>query len=100
VPSQSNPADLISRVIEPTTLSTSTLWWKEQQWLSQDPSNWPTTEFNTTTDNMEIRHVHLACLQTPQDFTQLFSKLKYSSVLLHTAEVLYITADISKQTDN
>jgi len=29
MPFQSNPADLISRGIEPTILSTSTLWWKE-----------------------------------------------------------------------
>jgi len=28
VPSQSNPADLILRGVEPATLSTSTLWWK------------------------------------------------------------------------
>ena len=28
VPSQSNPADLVSRGAEPTTLSASTLWWK------------------------------------------------------------------------
>jgi hypothetical protein len=28
VPPQFNSADLISRGIEPTTLSTSTLWWK------------------------------------------------------------------------
>jgi len=34
VPSQSNLADLISRGIEPTTLSTSTLWWKGPQWFS------------------------------------------------------------------
>ena len=48
VPSQSNPADLISRGIEPTTLSTSTLWWKGPQRLSQELSSWPTTEVNTT----------------------------------------------------
>jgi hypothetical protein len=76
VPSQSNPADFISRGIEPTTLSTSTLWWKGPQWLSQEPSSWPTTEVNTPTDNLEISHVHLACLQTPEDITQTFSKLK------------------------
>jgi len=29
--SQSNPADLVSRGVEPTTLSTSTLWWKGPQ---------------------------------------------------------------------
>jgi len=44
VPLQSNPADLISRGIEPITLSTSTLWWKGPQWLSQEPSSWPTTD--------------------------------------------------------
>ena len=75
VPSQSNPADLISRGIEPTTLSTSTLWWKGPQWLPQEPSNWPITEVNTPTDNLQIRHVHLACLQTSEDFTKRFSKL-------------------------
>jgi len=47
VPSQSNPADLISRGVEPATLSTSTLWWKEPQWLTQEPSSWPATEVNT-----------------------------------------------------
>jgi hypothetical protein len=33
VPSQSNPANLISRGVEPKTLSKSTLWWKGPQWL-------------------------------------------------------------------
>jgi len=75
VPSQSNPADLISRGIEPTTLSTSTLWWKGPQWLKQRPSNWPRTVVTTLTDNLKIRTVHLACLQPPEDITQRFSML-------------------------
>ena len=75
VPPQSNPADLISRGIEPTPLSTSRLWWKGLQWLSQEPSSWPRTEMNTPTDKLEIRNVHIACLQTSEDITQGFSKL-------------------------
>jgi len=75
VPSQTNPADLISRGTEPTTLSTSTLWWKGPQWLSQEPSSWPITEINSPTDNLEIRNVHIACLQPQDDITQKFSKL-------------------------
>jgi len=62
VPTNSNPADLISRGIEATALSTSTLWWKGPQWLTQQPSDWPRTVVNTPTDNLEIRNVHVAVL--------------------------------------
>ena len=75
VPSQSNPADLNSREVEPTTLSTSTLWWKGPPWLTQQPSSWPRTEVSTPTDNLEIRTVHFASLQPSEDITQKFSKL-------------------------
>jgi len=67
VPSQSNLADLISRGIEPATLSTSTLWWNGPQWLTQEPSSCPTSEVNTLTDNLERGNFHVACLQVPDD---------------------------------
>ena len=76
VPSQSNPADLIKRGTDPSTLATSTLWWKGPQWVSQEPSSWPTTEINTPTENLEFRKIHIAILQHPEDITQGFSKLK------------------------
>jgi len=57
VPSKSNHADLVSSGVEPTTLSTSTLWWKGPQWLTQEPSSWPTTEVNTPTEQLEMRIV-------------------------------------------
>jgi hypothetical protein len=75
VPSQSNPADLISRGMDPKTLASSTLWWKGPQWLSQEPSSWPATEVNTPAEHLEIRTVHVATLQIPDDITQKFSKL-------------------------
>jgi len=68
VPSQSNSADLVSRGVEPTTLSTSTLWWKEPQWLIQKPSSWPKTEVNTPTEHLEMRNMHVALRQHPEDF--------------------------------
>jgi hypothetical protein len=74
VPTQSNPADLISRRVEPTTLSTSTLWWKGPQWLTQEPSSWPVTEFNTPADILEVRNVHVA-VHPLEVTTQQFSKL-------------------------
>jgi hypothetical protein len=73
VPTQSNPADLISRGFEVSTLSNSTLWWKRPQWLTQKPSSWPTAEFNSPLENLEIRNVHIA-VQTPEDI-QRFSRL-------------------------
>jgi hypothetical protein len=76
VPSQSNSADFISRGMGLSTLATITLWWKGPQWLSQKPSSWPITEFNTPTENLEIRKVHITLPQPPEDITQRFSKLK------------------------
>jgi hypothetical protein len=54
VPTQSNPADLISRGVEPT-LSTYTLWWKGPKCLTQEPSSWPAIGFNTPTEILEIK---------------------------------------------
>jgi len=56
VTSQFNPADLISREIEPKTLSTSTLGWNGPPWLLQQPSSWHKTEINlpNTTSKLEM----------------------------------------------
>jgi hypothetical protein len=74
VPTQSNPADLISRGVEPLTLSRSTLWWKGPQWLTQEPSSWPAADFNPPLENLEIRNVHVA-VQPPEDIIPRFSRL-------------------------
>ena len=37
--------------------------------------SWPATEVNTPTENLEIKNVHVALLQPPEDITQRFSKL-------------------------
>jgi hypothetical protein len=75
VPTLSNPADLISRGMQPTMLSSSSLWWHGPPWLSLQTSNWPTTEFNSPTANLKFRHVHVAVLQPPDDITSRYSKL-------------------------
>jgi hypothetical protein len=69
VPSQSNPADLITKGVEPATLSTSTLWWKGPQWLTQEPFSWPDPEINTPTKILELRNVHVALQQHPENIT-------------------------------
>jgi hypothetical protein len=74
VPSQDNPADLISRGTDPTTLSTS-FWWNRPEWLLQDSSSWPATEFTTPTDNLEMKNVHVAPTPIEENIMQKFSKL-------------------------
>ena len=78
VPSQSNPADLISRGIEPSKFSPSTLWWKGPHKSSQELSSWPTTEVNNTKFIRVIAHCRrfhncrhpMANRQTTTLFTQ------------------------------
>jgi hypothetical protein len=88
VPTQSNPA-LISRGIDPTALPTSTLWWQGPQWLSKEPSYWPLTKLNISTENLEISNVHIALLQPPEDITR-FSKLnKLIRVIAHCRRFIH-----------
>lgn len=41
VRSKDNPADLISRGLNPTELASSQLWWKGPHWITQPPLSWP-----------------------------------------------------------
>ena len=41
VSSPENPADIISRGIDPAELKDSELWWHGPAWLSQDSNHWP-----------------------------------------------------------
>lgn len=76
--SQSNSANLISQGTELPTLPSSALWWKGPQWQLQEPSTWPNLEISTSTDNLEVRNVHVAAVHVQEDVTQTFSKLSNS----------------------
>ena len=41
VPTNENPADLLSREIYPEELAGATIWWKGPPWLTRPPSEWP-----------------------------------------------------------
>jgi hypothetical protein len=74
VPSQSNPADLISWGTDPVNLSSSTLGWKGPHWLAHKPSCWPNLHCPTST-NIEVCQVHTVIVHIPADLTQRFSIL-------------------------
>jgi len=99
VPNNSNPADLISRGIEATALSTSTLWWKGSQWPTQQPYDWPRTVVNTPTDNLEISNVHVAVLYSG-DITQRFSKLNRLIRVVAYCKIFISNSRIPRPTNN
>ncbi|XP_055680362.1 uncharacterized protein LOC129788386 [Lutzomyia longipalpis] len=51
VPTECNPADLISRGVTPQQLQQSTLWWNGPAWLIQSQTAWPPEFQPTSGDN-------------------------------------------------
>ncbi|CAK9829640.1 hypothetical protein ANTRET_LOCUS6943 [Anthophora retusa] len=41
VPAEQNPADIISRGVNPSTLINAKLWWNGPSWLEENSSEWP-----------------------------------------------------------
>ena len=74
VSTQHNPADLISRGADPTMLANSTLWWNGPEWITMASTDWPVTDFNPPTDNLEIKKANVA-IRVENDFIQKFSRL-------------------------
>lgn len=46
VPSKDNPADVLSRGVNPNQLENLKLWWHGPYWLTQDEVNWPNLILN------------------------------------------------------
>ena len=44
VPTQENPADLLSRGVPATKLTSLSLWWQGPPWLKSQPEQWPTQQ--------------------------------------------------------
>ena len=42
VPTQENPADLLSRCVPATKLTSLSIWWQCTPWLKSQPEQWPT----------------------------------------------------------
>jgi len=59
VPTESNPADLISRGMSADAICDSEFWWKGPRWLCEPKDCWPNRSVITETDE-EIRPLKLA----------------------------------------
>nr|CAI5865611.1 unnamed protein product [Callosobruchus analis] len=78
VPSFDNPADIISRGLEPTELKSCTLWWSGPGFLKQTSEGWPNQFIcNTTNNNLERKPICLVNTNVTSEF-DIFGR--YSSL--------------------
>ena len=77
VPSEENPADILSRGMSASSLQNSTLWWTGPVWLSHGPNAWPAT-WLLPSGLPEERAVVCSAVET-KDEPELAVLLKYSS---------------------
>lgn len=75
VPSSENPADLISRGVDPSLIANSPLWWSGPSYLMDPESKWPSTFSNAELDDLpEIKVSLVNSISSTFDFN------KYSSL--------------------
>lgn len=55
VSTKSNPADLLSRGVNPSILGESTLWWHGPEWLSMMENSWPRSKATITGELPELK---------------------------------------------
>ncbi|XP_011858887.1 PREDICTED: uncharacterized protein LOC105556404 [Vollenhovia emeryi] len=80
VPSPDNPADILSRGIDPGMLPRATLWWQGPEFLQRSESHWPTGELPRLEDELPERRAIPAttAILQPSIVDDLMSK--YSSL--------------------
>ncbi|XP_071581880.1 uncharacterized protein [Temnothorax nylanderi] len=60
VPSQQNPADLVSRGVTPANLIQQSLWWTGPDWLKLSSDQWPSEPQSTSPDSLPKERAHVS----------------------------------------
>lgn len=86
--SADNPADLISRGVDPCQLNSNTLWWSGPTWLSQPPEKWPKESGDQTNTSLEQKKTkNIALTASTVDDESIFSR--YSTLYKLTRVVAW-----------
>lgn len=81
VKSEDNPADVISRSIDPQLLEGTTIWWQGPTWLSQEAKHWPQGQPPQPTDIPETKQSSVVCVGISKDSGELFNRFSSLSRL-------------------
>ncbi|XP_076245382.1 uncharacterized protein LOC143185936 [Calliopsis andreniformis] len=99
VKSEENPADIISRGIQPAALQGSKLWWYGPSWLSKGNDYWPKSE-ERVEDVPECREYPCVLIGTTHRGFELFEKFSsYNRLIRVTAYCLRFISNIRKLQD-
>ncbi|KAJ8982167.1 hypothetical protein NQ317_013952 [Molorchus minor] len=92
VSSSDNPADIISRGIEPSELVNAQLWWQGPTWLSQNAEAWPET-LGITLENefSETRKANVSLVTRLSDYTTDRNKRDLSKLSNNEIEIAKLT---------
>lgn len=54
ISTKDNPADILSREVQPAFLKDAKFWWYDPEWLAQSKDNWPDSQFNLIVKNIRM----------------------------------------------
>lgn len=82
-----NPADLLSRGVEPKFLKSSNLWWHGPYFLMDDENNWPSKFEKHQQELPELKRVTRSLVSNP---IESFSFEKFSSFITLTRVIAFV----------
>lgn len=89
VPTQHNPADLISRGVEPSQIPNLDLWWSGPSFLKEDEEEWPILQLPTEGELPEIKALAVSLstslikFENASNYTRLLRGLTYILRYIH-----------------
>ncbi|XP_045450491.1 uncharacterized protein LOC123659288 [Melitaea cinxia] len=96
VPTDQNPANLVSRGIEPQQLQDSTLWWRGPSFLAKEESEWPIQGSFATNNLPELKVFTCTKVDTKINNCSLVKFEKYSRYDKLKRIVAYVLRFINK----